>query len=150
MSGSGLEHGADADSNAASPATGSLGISQTTDSSQPRTATGNARSAKAYVNNSSASATSDGNFQGSNDVTAQGNADTSAVAGAAGTDITASTDYGSRKSPDGADNGLQGGLHRPDFLSKGGKSLRLSHMMFCCKGCMSCSMVLSTEATLML
>ncbi|KAL0044971.1 hypothetical protein WJX82_003665 [Trebouxia sp. C0006] len=119
MSGSGLEHGADADSNAASPATGSLGISQTTDSSQPRTATGNARSAKAYVNNSSASATSDGNFQGSNDVTAQGNADTSAVAGAAGTDITASTDYGSRKSPDGADNGLQGGLHRPDFLSKG-------------------------------
>jgi len=56
------------------------------------------------VNNSSASATSDGNFQGSNDLTAQGNADTSAVAGAAGTDITASTDYGSRKSPDGADN----------------------------------------------
>jgi hypothetical protein len=56
------------------------------------------------MNNSSASATSNGNLQGSNDLTTEGNADTSAVAGAAGTDITASTDYGSRKSPDGADN----------------------------------------------
>ncbi len=56
------------------------------------------------MNNSSASATSDGNLHGSNDLTTEGNADTSAVAGAAGTDITASTDYGSRKSPDGAED----------------------------------------------
>ena len=46
--------------------------------------------------------------------------------------------------------GLQGGLHRPDLLSKGGKSLHLSHILFCCKGSMSCSMVVSTEAALML
>lgn len=39
---------------------------------------------------------------GSNDLTSEGTADTTAVAGAAGTDITASTAYGSRKSPDGA------------------------------------------------
>ncbi len=56
------------------------------------------------MNNPSASTTSEGNLQGSTDLTTEGNADTSAVAGAAGTDITASTDYGSRKSPDGADN----------------------------------------------
>ena len=56
------------------------------------------------MHNSSASATSDGILQGSTDLTTEGNADTSAVAGAAGTDITASTDYGSRKAPDGADD----------------------------------------------
>ena len=56
------------------------------------------------MNNSSASATSDSNLQGSTDLTTEGNADTSAVAGAAGTDITASTDYGSRKAPDGAED----------------------------------------------
>lgn len=41
---------------------------------------------------------------GSNDLISEGNADSTAVAGAAGTDITASTDYGSKKSPDGADD----------------------------------------------
>jgi hypothetical protein len=56
------------------------------------------------VSNSSASTTSDGNLQGSTDLTTEGNAETSAVAGAAGTDITASTDYGSRKALDGADD----------------------------------------------
>ena len=56
------------------------------------------------MNNSSASATSDGILQGSTDVTTEGNADTNAVAGAAGTDITAFTDYGSKKAPDGADD----------------------------------------------
>lgn len=110
MSASDFQNGADA---------GSLGISETTDSSQPRTSIGNAHSAKTYVNNPSASIPSQGNLQGSTDLTTEGNADTSAAAGAAGTDITASTDYGSRKSPDGADDGLQGGLHRPDLLSKG-------------------------------
>ena len=54
--------------------------------------------------NSPSASTSQGNLQGSTDLTTEGNADTSAVAGAAGTDITASTDYGSRKSPDGADD----------------------------------------------
>lgn len=41
---------------------------------------------------------------GSNDLTSEGTADTTAVAGAAGTDVTASTAYGSRKSPDGAND----------------------------------------------
>lgn len=41
---------------------------------------------------------------GSSDLTSEGTADTTAVAGAAGTDITASTAYGSRKSPDGAND----------------------------------------------
>ena len=41
---------------------------------------------------------------GSNDLVSEGNADTTAVAGAAGTDITASTEYGSKKSPDGAED----------------------------------------------
>lgn len=41
---------------------------------------------------------------GRGDLTSEGNADSTAVAGAAGTDITASTDYGSRKSPDGAED----------------------------------------------
>ena len=41
---------------------------------------------------------------GSNDLTSEGNADTTAVAGAAGTDITASTEYGSKNSPDGAED----------------------------------------------
>lgn len=56
------------------------------------------------MNDPSASIPSQGNLQGSTDLTTEGNADTSAAAGAAGTDITASTDYGSRKSPDGADD----------------------------------------------
>ena len=41
---------------------------------------------------------------GSNDLTSEGNADTTAVDGASGTDITASTEYGSKKSPDGAED----------------------------------------------
>ncbi len=56
------------------------------------------------MSNSSASATSNGNLHSSDDLNTEGNADTIAVAGAAGTDITASTDYGFRKSPDGADD----------------------------------------------
>ena len=40
----------------------------------------------------------------SNVLTSEGNADTTAVAGAPGTDITASTEYGSKKSPDGAED----------------------------------------------
>ena len=41
---------------------------------------------------------------GSDDLTFEGNADTSAVAGASGSDITASTDYGSKKSANGAND----------------------------------------------
>ena len=56
------------------------------------------------MSNASAQPRSNDSLTESSSLTAEGNADTKAVAGAAGTDITGTTDYGSRKSPDGADD----------------------------------------------
>lgn len=56
------------------------------------------------MSNASAQSKSNDSLTESSSLTAEGNADTKAVAGAAGTDVTGTTDYGSRKSPDGADD----------------------------------------------